>query len=386
MLSASPTPSDSEDVMPAALSSFWAFISGAISPKLSWLYLLIQAGTTFLIGLIARQDHISLSLYLALTLSSVAMHFRPLSVLVVALGSFALSVIAIVLNASISSRGHFTALNNWVPADYAVLLLFLVGYTTLYVQQSRMHTQLLNAHEQLTCAHEQLEQSSQRIEALTLLTERQRLARELHDTLAQGLVGFALQLETIDGLLARGHLQQAQAIVQLAGKAVRATLHEARGAIDDLRSASLADPAFQEALRAEIARFISTTGVACHTDFTHLAAIAPPLREHVLRVLAEGLTNIARHARASAAWVTIAAEDDTMWIEVRDNGVGFDPASLNAQDGHYGFIGLRERARLLDGQCEISSQPGAGTTLRWSWTSPGRHSSDHILPGSGGQR
>jgi NarL family two-component system sensor histidine kinase YdfH len=78
----------------------------------------------------------------------------------------------------------------------------------------------------------------------------------------------------------------------------------------------------------------------------------------------EGLANVARHAHAHQVWVRVAAQDGALEIAVRDDGRGFDPQAVNGEAGHYGLIGLRERARLAGGALEITSAPGAGTTLR----------------------
>ncbi len=86
--------------------------------------------------------------------------------------------------------------------------------------------------------------------------------------------------------------------------------------------------------------------------------------EAILRSGAEGLPNIARHARANQVWVGVTQHDQELTIEVRDNGKGFDPEVLAGQ-GHYGLLGLRERARVLGGQFILLTAPGEGTTLRF---------------------
>jgi NarL family two-component system sensor histidine kinase YdfH len=85
---------------------------------------------------------------------------------------------------------------------------------------------------------------------------------------------------------------------------------------------------------------------------------------HVLRVVTEGLTNIARHARAHQVWIRVIPGEQRLEIEVADDGVGFDPKTVAPSSGHYGLIGLHERARLIGGQLTIISSPGKGTTLR----------------------
>lgn len=88
-------------------------------------------------------------------------------------------------------------------------------------------------------------------------------------------------------------------------------------------------------------------------------------------MISEGLLNVARHAQASQVWICVAQQDQGLTIEVRDNGLGFDPAAL-PQSGHYGLLGLRERARLLGGQFALLTAPGEGTTLRFLLPAAGR--------------
>jgi NarL family two-component system sensor histidine kinase YdfH len=180
--------------------------------------------------------------------------------------------------------------------------------------------------------------------------------------LAQGVAGLILQLEAVDSHLTAGRTERAQGIVQQAMARARATLADARRAIDDLRvvppAAGLAD-----ALRHEVTRFTDATGIPCTLDFTLTDSLPEATAEHLLRIVVEGLTNIARHAQAARAWVNVAESDDELTIEVGDDGVGFDPTSAFDQPGHYGLLGMRERARLAGGTLAVESAPGNGTRL-----------------------
>jgi NarL family two-component system sensor histidine kinase YdfH len=216
----------------------------------------------------------------------------------------------------------------------------------------------------LEAAHRQLADYAGRVEDLTLAAERQRMARELHDTLAQGLAGLILQLEAASSHLSEGRPERAQTIIRQAMARARTTLADARHAIDDLRHGQ-ADPLdLAEAIHAEVDRFTSATGIPCALDLALHIPLPDAVYGHVQRAVAEGLMNVARHARASQVWVEVVSLDDHVEIEVRDNGAGFDPAAVEAQAGHYGLLGMRERARLAGGTFEVSSTPGRGTALR----------------------
>jgi NarL family two-component system sensor histidine kinase YdfH len=144
----------------------------------------------------------------------------------------------------------------------------------------------------------------------------------------------------------------------------RSTLADARRAIDELRSGERPNIDLETALRTEADRFAAASGIPCELAITLPPALPDDVRENTLRVVREGLTNVARHARAQHAAVSLRPIDHAhaLDIEVRDDGAGFDPVQVGA--GHYGLIGLRERMRLIGGTFNVDSAPGQGTTLK----------------------
>lgn len=249
-----------------------------------------------------------------------------------------------------------------------VLILFMIGFLLLYLLLSR-------AHKELTAAHVRLTISAEHIEKLTLVAERQRLARELHDTLAQGLVGLILQLETMDSLLMEQRSPQAQEIGRQAMQRARAIMMNARRAIDDLRANQFDEETFLRVLHEEIQLFTASTHICCRTDVSALVLLPSYVREHVLRMISEGLTNISRHSHASHAFIQAYNKDRSIILEITDDGIGFDPLANAILNGHYGLLGLRERANLLNGSVEIESTPGEKTTLRFSFPYTGKDDS-----------
>jgi len=247
------------------------------------------------------------------------------------------------------------------------LLYVLPAFVLVVVyalRQARARTQTQRLLRELEQAHRQLADDAVRLEELTRAAERQRMARELHDTLAQGLAGLILQLEAVKAHLIAGREERAlEIVIQAMGRA-RTSLATARSVIDDLRTEAMTPTDLQHALEEEIGRFTAATGIPCTTQFFSLALVPEAFGESIMRSVAEGLLNIARHAQASQVWVCVAQHDQELAIEVRDNGRGFDPTTV-AQQGHYGLPGLRERARLLDGQFALLTDPGEGTTLRF---------------------
>ncbi|HEX9116555.1 MAG TPA: GAF domain-containing sensor histidine kinase [Anaerolineae bacterium] len=194
--------------------------------------------------------------------------------------------------------------------------------------------------------------------------ERNRLAREIHDTLAQGLTGIVLQLEAADALLeAETTPSRAQVAVAEALALARSNLEEARRSMYDLRTAPLEGRTLDAALADLAAEQAAAGGLAI--EFSARGAGLPlPLRLEagLYRIAQEALANVIRHAHARHATVTLAVEPERVRLAVTDDGRGFDPARLNegGPRGHYGLLGLRERARLLGGTLTLQSSPGRG--------------------------
>lgn len=349
------------------------------------LYFLAQGIVVLLIFLLAQVQDVIIGLCLALTIEAIILFKRMRLMILVAGGC--LLLFGLTEGTQIVStigRGAVDKLTGAVTGSIT-LILFVIACVLLYIQQGRAHqraqalldeletahAELKRAHEQLATAHSQLEEYAVQVEDLTLIAERQRLARELHDTLAQGLVGLTMQLETIDALLLKRQDNQAHAIVQQAMTRARATMTEARASIEDLRTKTQDTQSFFRMIQGEIQQFSAATGISCTCSLPETLLLPPAFHEHLLRLVTEGLMNIARHAQATHAWVSAACDRETLTFEIGDNGIGFDPADVAGQAGHgnsgtshYGLLGLRERARLLHGQLFILSALGKGTTIR----------------------
>lgn len=274
------------------------------------------------------------------------------------------AIVIIVYNVLLSLLGYGLS-DGWENIYWALLAVvpmsvFVVTYVALYNRQSDARERAQALAAELEAANRQLSDYAARVEDLTIANERQRMARELHDTLSQGLAGLILQLEAVDAHLAGSRPEKARSIVANAMEQARATLADARRAIDDLRHESLEN--LEAALRYEVSRFTNATGIPCDFHADPTPPIPDTVRETMVRAVAEGLTNVARHARAHWAEVHIEVSGNKLQGTVRDDGDGFDPVAVPT--GHYGLVGIRERVRLVGGTFEISSAPGQGTTLK----------------------
>jgi two-component system, NarL family, sensor kinase len=205
---------------------------------------------------------------------------------------------------------------------------------------------------------------------LAALEERNRLAREIHDTLAQSLAAIAMRLETADALVESPGDGTPSArladVVRHALALTRSTLEEARRSVLDLRAAPLEERTLVEALRALGDEFRDVGGRALDVevtcDDTEPRVLPPAVEIGLYRIAREALTNVVRHADATRATIRLERTgDDGIRMRITDDGSGFDPSRV--RPGRFGLIGATERARLLGGSLHVESAPGAGTTI-----------------------
>ncbi len=195
------------------------------------------------------------------------------------------------------------------------------------------------------------------------LEERNRLAREIHDTLAQGLTATMLQLESADALLhAGGGFERARQPLRRALNLTQANLEEARRSVLDLRAAPLEDRPLAEALEALVSRWEAETGLEASFEAVNGARPLPPRVEVALyRVCQEALANVARHAAADRVTVRLVVTPERVQLGVEDDGRGFDAEQVPAE--RHGIVGMRERVNMLGGVFELHSAPGGGTSV-----------------------
>lgn len=192
-----------------------------------------------------------------------------------------------------------------------------------------------------------------------VLDERARMAREIHDTIAQGLAGIVMQLQALDRAQDdppewRRH---SAAAIQLA----RESLTEARRSVDALRPAALETGRLSDALSDVASRWSGLHGLPVEVTTTGtVAPLSPDTEFALLRTAQEALANVAKHAHASRIGVTLSYLGDTVALDVRDDGRGFDPAGPSAG---FGLVAMRERIEQLAGTLQVESEPGGGTAV-----------------------
>jgi len=215
-------------------------------------------------------------------------------------------------------------------------------------------------HHALSEANRQLRGYAATIEQLATSRERVRLARAMHDTLAHTLAAMVIQLEAVDALY-EVDPDAAQAQLGKASREARIGLDETRQAILDLRSAPVEELGLDKALGQLVHRFEQRNGIqATWTPNGSPTHLLPVQANALYRIAEEALNNVERHSGARRVDVSMEYGDGVT-LSIRDNGAGFDPH--NVDEGRYGLLGIRERATLVDGEVEIISAPGSGTTL-----------------------
>nr|WP_082015324.1 sensor histidine kinase [Streptacidiphilus jiangxiensis] len=273
----------------------------------------------------------------------------------------------VVIAAQSTTAGGLTAAKVIGPcAGAAVAVLTAYGYAGLYRESRRRQTLI----DDLVRTRDELAESQREAGRLA---ERARLAREIHDTLAQGLSSIVLLARSAESALPPG-AETAAGRVREIGATASENLAEARRFVAGLTPPSLQDATLPEALRRVTAGCGPVPEVAFHLDGEPYPL---PVEAEValLRLTQEALANVQRHARAGRAAVTLAYLDDQVTLDVFDDGVGFSPESVGAIGAaggagpgrasrpRFGLHGMRERMAELGGTLTIESAPGEGTAV-----------------------
>lgn len=226
----------------------------------------------------------------------------------------------------------------------------------LQAQLQAQNARLQQAEAELIKALEQERSLNQRIEQMAILEERNRIARDIHDSLGHSLVALNIQMETALALWQREpdkaytFLAEAK---QLGSQALRAV----RQSVSDIRSDPLQGQMLSGAIATLIHEFHQTTGVLpkCRIDLHQ--PLSNSVNTVVYRIVQEGLTNICKHAQATAVQIQIQTTASGLLLILEDNGKGF---CVDDNITGFGLQGMRERTAALGGQLEIASEPGAG--------------------------
>ncbi len=219
---------------------------------------------------------------------------------------------------------------------------------------------LLAAHAALAIENARLHERSRE---LSIVEERNRLARELHDSVTQQLFGVVLAAESASELLASGDAGAADQIGRVQELA-RGAMDELRSVVFELRPASLEAEGLAQALRKHVDVLRRVSGQAIELAVAAPPALRAQVAGEVFRIAQEALQNALRHAGAEHIAVRLGAERGRLVLTVADDGRGFDAESPAVRGRRLGLTSMEERATALGGQVVVDSRPGAGTTVR----------------------
>jgi signal transduction histidine kinase len=323
-------------------------------------YLLVQSGLTLAILLIAPAEIDFLPmLFLPLAFQTVLFYQRRVGFLWI--GAFTLArCIPLVLDRNLS------------PNDGMAILLFaglvwVIGNYAHLTQRAELAWQknqrLLG---ELQGAYHQLQDYAAQVEGFAAVQERSRLARELHDSVTQTLFSMNLTVQAAT-LLAGKDSHQVAAQLDRLQELARSALGEIQVLASQLRTRSLAEEGLAAALRRLADERQRRDGLQIRLEVsgrTREKELPEPVVTGLYRIAQEALNNVARHAGTREAVVRLNLENHPAYLEVEDRGRGFERGRLVPQMNHMGLAGMEERARELDWQLQIDSQPGRGTRIR----------------------
>ena len=305
-------------------------------------FLLVQASTAFYVLLIGLYGQV----------------FRHLRIRYAAVASGSITVLLVVRE----TVGRGVALGFQDPVIWIMIVTSVAGvmialYISSIARQSRSRKELV---QRLEATQTQLGEAIRR---QAVLEERQRLSREIHDTLAQGFTSIVIHLQTALAEIEQHPERSGQARVERAIETARRSLDEARRVVRDLRPVLLEETTLVKALRRTAARWQREHGPATTVSVRGTPSDLGGDREVALyRATEEALANVLKHAGASTVRITVSYTAKAVELEVRDDGAGMD-APEQPPEGRYGIRGMRERAQALGGTATISSERGRGTTV-----------------------
>jgi signal transduction histidine kinase len=251
------------------------------------------------------------------------------------------------------SRLSYPEILNWLSV---LLLLIFINHL---LRTNRERAYLI---DKLRRAHRDLQAARQEEAELAVLRERERLARDMHDSLGHNLVALSVQLEAVQRLY-RVDPEAASAVLNDLKRLTRGSMAELRRTLAGLRTPGLGDRSLQDALQALCEDFRQRNQVQVHCAWDDGVGSLPALLAEALwRVVQEAFMNIEKHAAASQVDLRLQLQTDGVCLSIEDNGCGFDPKSA-IPPGHYGLAGMRERVEGVGGTLAIHCQPGSGTRL-----------------------
>jgi signal transduction histidine kinase len=337
----------------AAFTIFYTLIPSHEAP--AWkLHLYLVAMTAIVAVLLAMQPSLGVFPMLFFVLSPLAMMMFPQRTGLIWIGIFTL-VTGVIFFAEMPP---WDALMTLLPYGAGYWFFGAFARALASAIEARQESQRLLV--ELQAAHHQLQEYAAQVEELAVAEERNRLSREMHDTLGHRLTVAAVQLEGAQRLIPQDP-DRAAAMVSTVREQVREALNELRSAVATLREPLATDLPIHTALQRLVNSFDAATDLTVHLNLpAELPNLSTAQRLALYRAAQEALTNVQRHAKARQVWVDLAADEDCVTLKVNDDGVGF-PA--DTKEAAFGLRGMRERAAHFRGELHLETGKAGGAQV-----------------------
>lgn len=269
-----------------------------------------------------------------------------------------LVLFSVITAVGVVNGGGLSELVSVLPYIAGYMFFGLFGWTMKNIDLERRRSNQLLADLQV--AHEKLQRYTERVEELTITEERNRIAREMHDTLGHRLTIAAVQLDGAQRLIYTNP-QKVEQIIKTVHEQVKDGLAELRKTVAIMRAPVDDDMPLQQALIRLVNQMKDATGMNIHLDISeNLPGLPSAYRHAFFRAAQEGLTNVERHADAGEVWLVLNMEENNITLTIEDDGVGLKP---EMKKNGLGLTGMQERADLLGGTMSVQERDGGGTRL-----------------------
>lgn len=246
-------------------------------------------------------------------------------------------------------------------------IFIAIGRTVIFLAVGYIVTRMIGAQKQqrieLAMANDKLFEHAATLEQLTISRERNRMARELHDTLAHSLSAVSVQLEAVDSAF-ESSPADARRLLTKALAQTRSGLSETRRALQSLRASPLDDLGLKLAIQTLAETIARRGGMKLALNMEDVGDLPPVIEQDIYRIAQEAMNNVLKHATASHLEVSLLRPNGHLILTVKDNGTGFVAAHGAEALGHFGLQGMSERAELIGAKLTIDSDPGGGTTVQ----------------------
>ncbi|MBS9336023.1 sensor histidine kinase [Fructobacillus papyrifericola] len=249
-----------------------------------------------------------------------------------------------------------------------------IGYILFYIEVASLMSLIiflfaknyrssLNKQIDLRHANAEIQLAYNTVDQLTAARERERIARDLHDTLLQDMTGLSMQLDVLTKLLERGNVDSAKEIADKANRLAKETLVASRQVVTAMRDKEEQNVSFQNQLDILLKTFYSNYNLSVQRQIQTQAVLTEQRAALLIRVISEALMNIVKHSQSEFALIKINEDEKDLVIQIIDYGAGFDVKQGKKRMKHYGLQGMHERVSELSGTIDVESKIGEGTTI-----------------------